>query len=45
MGADTMSGIKAKYLELYHQLRLILVNKLNTDTTGETEALYLALLG
>ena len=45
MDAYSASGNRAKAVNVYHQLRLLLADELGTLPTPETEALYLAFLG
>jgi len=45
MDAYSASGNRAKAVNVYHQLRLLLAEELGTLPTPETEAVYLSLLG
>ena len=44
MKAHARSGNRASALNVYHSLRLLLVEELGTEPSTETEAVYLSLL-
>ena len=45
MKAYAAGGNRAKAIELYHRLRELLAEELGTETSSETQALYLKMLG